>query len=64
MLTKHDQPFGFLRTVLVGLRVTEGFPVDVSGFVDLVLCTVTDKDRLATPLDDHLFIQQIGTVRY
>ena len=52
--TKHDQPLRVLDTVLVGLRVTKRGNLDVVGFIDLVLGTVTDEDGLATPLDDNL----------
>lgn len=52
--TKHDQPFGLLYTVAVGLRISQTFPFSILGFLDLICCAVTDEDGLATPLDDDL----------
>jgi hypothetical protein len=55
-LTKHNKPLRLLDTVLIGLRIPEGLPVNVGGFLDLVAGTVTDEDGLATPFDDDLLI--------
>lgn len=52
--TKHDQPLRILDTVLVRLGVPKGGDLNVVGLIDLLLSTVTDEDRLATPLDDNL----------
>ena len=53
--TQHDEPFGLLDAVLVGLGVAEGGNGDLVGLFDLVGGTVADEDGLATPLDDDLF---------
>lgn len=52
--TKHDQPFRLLHTVRVRLGIPQRLPVDFVGLLDLIWGTVTDKDGLATPFDDHL----------
>jgi hypothetical protein len=52
--TQHDEPFGLLDAVLVGLGVAEGGNGDLVGLFDLVGGTVADEDGLATPLDDDL----------
>lgn len=51
---EHDEPLGFLDTIVVRLRVPEGLPVDVARLVDLVLRAMADKDGLAAPLDDRV----------
>lgn len=53
-LTKHDEPFGALDTVVIGLGVTESLPLGLTGLINLGLGTVTDEDGLSTPLDDDL----------
>lgn len=53
--TDHDQPFGFLRPILVALWIPKRFPVDTLSLLDLVRCAVTNKDRLSAPLDDYVF---------
>jgi len=55
--TQHDQPLRALSAVLITLRVTETLPLDLAGLIDLTLGTVTDEDRLATPLDDDLLMR-------
>jgi hypothetical protein len=52
--TQHDEPFGLLDTVLVGLRVAQGFPLGVFGFFDFGLGAVADKDGLTSPFDNDL----------
>ena len=55
--TQHDQPLRALSAVLITLRVTETLPLDLAGFINLTLGTVTDEDGLATPLDDDLLMR-------
>lgn len=62
-LTEHDEPLGALDTVVIGLGVTESFPLGVTGLIDLRLGTVTDEDGLSTPLDDDLLEQLDKTTR-
>ena len=57
--TQHDQPLGALGAVLITLGVTEGFPLDLAGLVDLTLGTVTDENGLTTPLDDDLLRDRV-----
>jgi hypothetical protein len=52
--TQHDEPFGLLDAVLVGLRVAQGFPLGVFGFFDFGLGAVADEDGLASPFDNDL----------
>lgn len=52
--TQHYKPFWFLDSVFVGLWVTESMPVKPFGVLDLVCCSMTDKDRFASPFDDDL----------
>jgi hypothetical protein len=52
--TQHDEPFGLLDAVLVGLGVAQGFPLGVFGFFDLGLGAVADEDGLASPFDNDL----------
>lgn len=52
--TNHDEPFRFLDTVGVGLRVTEFGDVDVFGLFDFVCGTVADENGFAAPLNDYL----------
>lgn len=51
---QHDEPFGLLDAVGVGLRVSQGFDLDGVGFLDLVGCSVADEDGLASPFDNDL----------
>lgn len=51
---QHDQPLWLLYTVAVGLRVAQGLPVDLFGFLNFVLGAVADEDGLAAPFDDDL----------
>jgi hypothetical protein len=53
-LTEHDEPLGTLNAVLIGLGVTETFPLGLTSLIDLGLGAVTDEDGLATPLNDDL----------
>jgi hypothetical protein len=53
--TQHDQPFGLLDALLIGLRITERGNVDLVRLVDLALGAVADEDGLASPLDDDLY---------
>ena len=53
--TEHDEPFGFLDTVRVWLRIAEFFPVRVLGFFDFVAGAVADEDGLAAPFDNYLY---------
>lgn len=52
--TQHDEPLGLLDSVRVGLGVSEGLPLGVLGLLDLVCGTVSNKDGLASPLDDDV----------
>lgn len=54
MRTKHNQPFGLLDTVRIGLGVTERLPLCVLSLLDLILGAVSDENWLASPLDDDL----------
>ena len=54
--TNHDQPFGLLDTIFVSLRVPQGLDFDALGFLDLVGCTMADKNGLASPFDENLFL--------
>jgi hypothetical protein len=54
--TKHDEPFGLLYTIRVGLRISESLPVVIVGLLDLISGAVADEDGLATPFDDDLFV--------
>lgn len=51
---QHDQPFGLLYTILVGLGVSQGSNVNLVGLVDLVGCSVSDEDGLSSPFDDDV----------
>jgi hypothetical protein len=51
---QHDEPFGLLDTVRVGLGVAQGFPLGVFGFLDFALGAVADEDGLASPFDNDL----------
>ena len=52
--TKHNEPFGLLDTIAVGLRISERFPFDVLGVLDFVGGAMADEDGLAAPFDDDL----------
>ena len=52
--TEHDQPLRFLDTVIVGLWVTQGLPVDVTRLINLVLRTMTYENGFAAPFDDRV----------
>lgn len=52
--TKHNQPFGLLHTVRVGLGIPQSGPLKFLSLFDLIWSTVTDEDGLSTPLDDNL----------
>lgn len=51
---QHDEPLGFLDTVVVGLRVAEGLDVYGAGVFDFRFGAVADEDGLAAPFDDYL----------
>ena len=53
--TEHDEPFGLLDAIAIGLRISERFPLYGLGFLDLVGGAVADEDGLATPFDDYLW---------
>lgn len=53
--TEHDQPLGFLRPAFVALWVSERRPAGTPSLLNLVGCTVTNKDRLSAPFDDDVF---------
>lgn len=57
-LTQHDKPLGVLGTIAILLGVSEGRDVDLVGLVDLILGSVSDEDRLSSPLDDDLYLYQ------
>ena len=50
----HDEPFGFLDAVGIGLRVTEFRYVDGFGVFDFVGGAVADEDGFASPFDEDL----------
>lgn len=52
--TQHDEPFGLLDAVAVGLGVAQCFPFGVFGCFDLVFGAVADKDGFAAPFNDDL----------
>jgi len=52
--TQHDEPLGLLHALRVLLRVAQGLPLGVFGFLDLAVGAVADEDGLAAPLDDDL----------
>lgn len=52
--TQHDEPFGLLDAIAVGLWVTESLPVVVLGLFDFIGSSVADEHGLATPLDDNV----------
>jgi hypothetical protein len=58
--TKHDEPLGLLRTLLIGLGVTERLPVNRACLGDLVRRTVANEHGLATPLDDDVLAFRDG----
>ncbi len=49
-----DEPGGVLDAGLVRLRVSESGHVDGALLVDLLRRPVTDEQRLAAPLEDHV----------
>jgi hypothetical protein len=51
---QHDKPLGLFDTFLVGLRVSEGLPINGAGLLDLGLSSVANEDGFATPLDDNV----------
>jgi len=51
---QHDEPFGLLDAVCVGLGVTKLLPVVVLGLLDLIACAVADENWLAAPLDNDV----------
>ena len=54
-LTNHDQPFWFLDTLRVGLRVSKRLPFCFFGFFDFIFGAVADEDGFAAPFDDYLY---------
>lgn len=58
VLTQHHQPLGLLHTVGVILGISERSDVDLAGLVNLRLGSVANKDGLATPLDNDLYIAE------
>jgi hypothetical protein len=46
--TEHDQPFGSLDTVVVGLGITERLDVDLVGLLNLVGGSVSDENGFTT----------------
>jgi hypothetical protein len=54
--TQHDQPLRLLHTFRVSLRVAERLPLCVLGLLDLALRAVSNKDGLASPLDNDLLL--------
>tara|TARA_R110002003_G_scaffold58_7_gene5181 strand:- start:10554 stop:11084 length:531 start_codon:yes stop_codon:yes gene_type:complete len=60
--TQHDEPFGLLDAVRVGLRVAQGFPFGVFCFFDFRLGAVADEDGLAAPFDNDLCRGLVGQV--
>ena len=53
-LTNHDQPFGFLDSIRIGLGISKTFDFDALSILDLVLGTMSNKHRLSSPFDDDL----------
>jgi hypothetical protein len=51
---QHNQPLGFLNSLLIRLRIAESFPIDILGLFDLVWGAMSDKDGLAAPFDDDV----------
>ena len=51
---EHDQPLRFLDTIIVGLWVTEGLPVNVTRLINLVLRTMAYENGFAAPFDDRV----------
>src|ERR1700753_2813140 len=59
----HDQPvvMTFLDPGLIGLRIAKAIDSDTPSLLDLLLGTVHDVDRLATP--EHLDVLPFGDRR-
>jgi hypothetical protein len=53
--TEHDQPLWFLRSIIVTLRIPQGFHIHLLGLLYLFLGPVTDEDGLTAPFDDDVF---------
>ena len=49
----NHQPFRLLDPLGIGFRIGKGRDVDAFGLLDFLLRPVTNKDRLAAPLDRH-----------
>lgn len=49
--TQHDQPLASLESISIVLWVSQLAHGDRVSFLDLALCSVSDEDRLTTPLD-------------
>lgn len=52
--TQHNQPFGLLDAIAIGLGIPQRFPGRVFGVFDLVAGAVSDEDGFAPPFDDYL----------
>ena len=52
--TQHHKPLGLLDTVGIILRVSKGSDVDLVGFGNFGLSSVSDENGLSSPLDDDL----------
>jgi hypothetical protein len=57
---QHDEPFGLLDAVGVGLWVAQGFDFDGFGFFDFGVGAVADEDGFAAPFDDYLSRRERG----
>lgn len=51
---QHDEPFWLLGAFGISLRVSQGLDLYGVGLLDLVGCSVTDEDGLASPFDNDL----------
>ena len=52
--TEHDQPLRLLYTIIVGLWITQGLPIDLTRLINLVLRTMTYENGFAAPFDDRV----------
>lgn len=58
--TQHDKPLWPLHSVVISLGITQALDVNLVGLLNLVGSSVSDENRLSSPLDDQVLALRDG----